>query len=795
MPGGLREKLARLVNALVAAKLQVAAAALGVVLIAALAYGIRLKAEQDMASAMAAYRTESALDAASVASAVESKFEQIYGGLRTIGMLPSVRRIDRHGADLDQDALASIQQLYNNLAASVEISEVYVVPADFNPDRIDPVTGALQAPILMFDELIVDAGARARRSGEEAEGEHADEPEVEIFEYRELVRQMTWLRLHAPTNADFSGLERPMLSSRAVITCDNTIYINTGDDADRMGVILSVPFYDLGGRLAGTVSAIIRTEALAEYLPDRGYLLLNAVQALQVGAAGESEAERSAQWSLRGARDPSAVYSDVLEIRSRDPEGSWRLWVGKPDAEFFGGAAARSVRAFEIWTYVALALVITTIAATLAVLVAGVRSRQQRTRQKLLEDHASTMSLMAEQQAALKVRADQANLHKSQFLANMSHELRTPLNAILGYGEILQEDAADLNQPSMVKDLDRILSAGRHLLSLINSILDLAKVEAGRVEVEAEEFDVDELVAEAAEFVRPTADKKGLSLVVESSGVLGVVRSDALKIKQCLLNLLSNAIKFTEHGTVTLRAARQSLPEGERLVFEVADTGAGLSPDQLSRLFQPFAQADASIARTHGGTGLGLVITRNICQLLGGDISVQSVAKSGSTFTMSVVAAACEDAAAGGLAPVVAGGTRGGRPIVLVIDDEPSARDLMQRALERVGFAVCAAATAEQGLGLAGACAPVLICLDLNLPDRSGWTVLAALVAGKAAPPVMVVSVEDCGAKSMALGACAHLTKPIDRDQFTAAVVRFARSKAESEPAAGVTTAASAGRS
>ena len=768
----IRGRWARVRLRLVAVKAQVASASLALVLVAACAYAIHQKSEQDMASARAAFRAESALDTAHVAGTVEGKFEQVYGGLRTIGLLPSVRRIDRHGSNLDQDALASIQQLYNNLAGSVEISEVYVVPGDFNPDRIDPATGVLQAPTLMFDELIVDAGARARESGEAVEEEHAEAPEVEIFEYRELVRQLSWLRLHAPTNAGFTGLGRPMLSSQAVITCDNTKYIASGNDADRMGVILSVPFYDPQGRLAGVISAIIRTEALADYLPGSDYVLLNTAQALQIGA----HANAIPQWAASGVPDPGLIYSEVLEIGARDPQGSWRLWVGKANAEFSNGDAARAVRTFELGAYIVLALLALSTLAAIAVLSARAKHRQQSTRHELLAEHAAAMSKMANEQADLKARADQANLYKSQFLANMSHELRTPLNAIIGYGEIVQEEAADLGQPQMVKDLDRVLSGGRHLLSLINSILDLSKVEAGRVDVELEEFDADDLILATAEFVRPAAEKKGLAFVVEQANPLGRVTSDPLKIKQCLLNLLSNAIKFTEHGRVTLRVERVPSPGGDVLVLAISDTGVGLNRVQMAKLFQPFAQADASITRTHGGTGLGLAITRNLCRLLGGDIDVTSLANVGSTFTMSVLATLGANAAQADDTVVAAPDSpRHERPIALIIDDEADARDLAQRALERAGFAVCVAPTAAQGLDLAAKCAPALVCLDLNLPDRSGWSVLAALTKDSAAPPVLVVSVEDCRAKSLSLGACGHLTKPLDRDQFTAAALRFAR--------------------
>ncbi|MEQ1811479.1 MAG: ATP-binding protein [Terricaulis sp.] len=572
-----------------------------------------------------------------------------------------------------------------------------------------------------------------------------------------------------------------MLSSQAVITCDNSEYVRSGDDTDRVGVILSVPFYNLNGELAGTISAIVRTDVLAAYLPNDGYVLLNASQALELGTLQGSALSTSHQWIASGSPDPDLFYSEVRDVRSRDPQGGWRLWVGKPNEDFWSSGAARAVRTFELWAYVVLALLGLSTIAVFALFIAQTRNRLHRSRQQLLENHAAAMGDMAEQQTLLKARAEEANLAKSQFLANMSHELRTPLNAIIGYGEIVQEEATDIDRQDMVSDLDRIIGAGKHLLSLINSILDLSKVEAGRVEVEPEEFNADELVAMAVEFGRPMAHKKGLRLAVEQSAPLGRMHTDPLKVRQCLLNLLSNAIKFTDNGSVTLRVARRDSPQGELLICDVIDTGSGLSAEQLSRLFKPFTQADASVARTHGGTGLGLVITRDICRLLGGDVTVSSVVDAGSTFTMSVLATYQARTEVAEELPAVE--TRHGQPMVLVIDDEPDARDLMQRALERLGFAVCAANTAEQGLKLAASRAPVLICLDLNLPDQSGWTVLEALTKRSEAPPVIVVSIEDCRAKSMKSGACEHLTKPLDREAFSAAALRFAQADTDSDRA------------
>jgi two-component system, NtrC family, sensor kinase len=247
----------------------------------------------------------------------------------------------------------------------------------------------------------------------------------------------------------------------------------------------------------------------------------------------------------------------------------------------------------------------------------------------------ATQSALAIQNARLFQQLDRANRHKSEFLASMSHELRTPLNAIIGYSEMLQEEATDLGQPGLLPDLTKISAAGKHLLELINAVLDLSKIEAGKMEVYLERFAVPPLVEEIAAVVRPLADRKGNALMTSCAPEVGEMRADQTKVRQTLFNLLSNACKFTEGGTVSLRVRRGWSPKrgAEEIVFEVADTGIGMSEEQVSRLFQDFSQADASTAKKYGGTGLGLALSRRLCRMMGGDIAVRSEAGRGSTFT------------------------------------------------------------------------------------------------------------------------------------------------------------------
>ncbi|MGE0046188.1 MAG: ATP-binding protein [Hyphomonadaceae bacterium] len=371
--------------------------------------------------------------------------------------------------------------------------------------------------------------------------------------------------------------------------------------------------------------------------------------------------------------------------------------------------------------------------------------------------------------------AEAANVAKSQFLANMSHELRTPLNAIIGYGELLAEEAeADSNDASL-KDLNRILGAARHLLSLINGILDLSKIEAGAMDLAIAPFDVEETVMSAVETLKPVAEKNCNELVVELGDGLGIASSDSFKLGQCLLNLLANACKFTENGRVTLKADRVSDNGMDWIVFDVIDTGIGMTGEQMGRLFQPFAQADASTTRKYGGTGLGLSITRKLAELLGGDLSVESTPGEGSCFTMRI--AADLKGHAREAAPEEFEGVNAEGPVVLVIEDEADARDLARRTLSKLGFRVITASTAAHGLELAARCAPALIILDIHLPDFTGWDVLEVLRKDPdtEAIPTLVVSINDDRPRALQLGACQHLVKPVERDALAAAVLQFAR--------------------
>jgi signal transduction histidine kinase/CheY-like chemotaxis protein len=364
-----------------------------------------------------------------------------------------------------------------------------------------------------------------------------------------------------------------------------------------------------------------------------------------------------------------------------------------------------------------------------------------------------------------------ASQHKSQFVASMSHELRTPLNAIIGLTEMMVTNAARFGTEKAQEPLRRVHRAGTHLLGLINQVLDLSKIEAGKLELSPETVNLMPLLEDVIGTARQLAEQNKNRLVLQAQDNLGQLTVDPMRLRQILLNLLSNACKFTKHGEVALRVKR--VVDGRHWIeLAVADTGIGMTPEQQAKLFEEFSQADSSTARQYGGTGLGLAITRKLARMMGGDVAVTSEPGKGSVFTVRLPAGADQPAKTS----ITSNSGRSARlDCILVIDDDATARELLSEHLKAEGFSVVTAAGGAEGLKRAKELRPTAITLDVMMPDLDGWSVLAALRQDPelADIPVIMVTIVDEYRRGIALGAAGYLSKPIDRGRLHQLVSRF----------------------
>ncbi len=390
---------------------------------------------------------------------------------------------------------------------------------------------------------------------------------------------------------------------------------------------------------------------------------------------------------------------------------------------------------------------------------------------------------------AASARADAASRAKSSFLANMSHELRTPMNAIIGYSEMMIEEAADdesLTIAELVPDLEKVLSAGQHLLALINDVLDISKIESGKMTVYNEDTNLDRLMNEILVTVQPMVDKNNSKLIYDNQLVDQRTATDVTRFRQVSLNLLSNAAKFTRDGEISVVLRDVVHEERDCIEMAVRDTGIGMSREQIGQVFEAFIQADLSTTKEYGGTGLGLTISKKFAQLLGGDISVVSELGKGSCFTFRLPRLAPSSARSPSV--VVASALQPQDTHVLVVDDNAAAREISLRILRQAGFRATETASGSEAIRLAAQHTPDVIILDVMMPEMDGWQVLESLRANEATRdiPVIIQSMMQEREMGEIMKVDAYMVKPVEREQLLTTlseVVLASRRERVAEPA------------
>lgn len=557
---------------------------------------------------------------------IEQQFGYLYRGLRTIARLPDVGTIGLTGFNKEHSKHV-IQELYNNMAGDIALSEVYITPKEFTPETTNPLTGQDWEPAIMFDELIVGRTVLGKTEDHPSEIE-----EIEIHEYRLIRQQISQLQLLYPSIKSITGLDYPALSGNEVITCDNTrLDPKSPNDIDRSGIVYSLPFYDTPGMFKGVISGIVLSHAIREWLPGHHYVLYN----LDYNYAISNEVV-PAQDLLQQIQQTTADHVSFLrneKLNIIDGSTTWQLWVGHDLDEYEQYYYSHSNR----FLYPIFSLIPFILGLMLYIYLIN-NLRFKRTLRAANQSLEASIRLRTKELEASRDEAQQASAAKTEFLSRMSHELRTPMNAIMGFTQLLALDEANLTS-KQAAHLKEIGTASEHLLNLINEVLDLSRIELGKLVTKNTDVDVQEITQESISLVQNDAAKRNISITNHFADSQFTVHADPIRLTQVLVNLLSNAVKYNQDsGQIIIDG---EITDNNQLRIRVSDQGGGLTQEEIDSLFEPFHRLSRNMHID--GVGIGLTISRHLMELMGGTIGVESTHGEGATFWIQIALASTSE--------------------------------------------------------------------------------------------------------------------------------------------------------
>jgi signal transduction histidine kinase len=627
--------------------------------IAALAMGIQNQWKQSTVLSRTQFIEANHAQTLAQIDKLEIALSSVYQNIRTLAQLPSVRSIDRHATNLSDEARITFQQIYNNLASSVDVSEVYIVPIDLDPDKIDVVTSKTEVPILMFDELILNAGSIQKLGQHKKPEDGADFSgpiEVESFEYKELVEQAKWFKANFPRNDSSQSFEVPFIAGHEVITCDNTRFIKTKNDSDRKGTLFTVPFYDQNGNIRGMISATMLTSALRDLLPSPYMGLVNPGNNYASLGTNLETLSQSSEAIASAQQDPSLIYSEAIALPIKDSRSPWFVWSGLPNDVFENSTSTTAANEIRRDNFISLALLGLVVGISIFLLQrylaksdalnvslanskllaeraeaeANVSAEQFRTMHddiaRLNNELNDNLKRLTEAQEDIVRKGKMAQL--GSLVATVAHELRNPLGGVRTTAFMLKRKLK--NSTIDVKpQLDRIESGVSRCDHIINQLLDFSRSSTLQV------ADVN-LCAWLQTLLQEEIVKYPESIAVNCilDDDIMMAQVDTERLRRGVINLMSNAAE-----AMTTRKDQDAAPNGHEISIKltrsqrgieirVSDNGPGIAPENLAKIGEPLFTTKSF------GTGLGIAAVQKIAELHNGGLDVSSEMGKGACFTI-----------------------------------------------------------------------------------------------------------------------------------------------------------------